>query len=73
MKKANFIMAIIRLTMETLLIAIPALCGAMYILDDIMYYEEWAVAFFVPFAILVIWKLVKLQIIEIKEAKDKTK
>lgn len=69
MKIANYIMGIIRITFSVVMIMIPALFGAMYILEEVMYDEEWAVIFFIPFAIMTIWKLVKIEIIEIKELK----
>ena len=69
MKTANFIMGIIRISFTTILMMIPALFGAMYILTEVMYDEEWAVIFFIPYAVVTIWKLIKLGIIEIKELK----
>lgn len=73
MKKANFIFRILGLVMQTMMIAIPAIFGAMYILTEVMYDEEWAVVFFIPYCVMLIWKLVKLQIIETKEAKEMLK
>ena len=67
MKIANFIMKTLWTSCVSGMMVFAAINGAWWILDDLLWDTDIAVVFFIPFAVCVTWKIVKLEIIEIRE------